>query len=163
MTQWGLDNLFNPGKRHMDDEKRRLQSTREEIGDSSGGRRIDLEAGTVSISVPRSASTTDTAPEPDDDATALDPALEVEDVPALALANDEAEIEPEVAAVAIDDADPVDGPVAGPVDGPVDVVEDEPEVDDEPAVEPIAVAVPAAPEPTAPRRRVSAKAWSRGG
>jgi len=34
----------------MDEEKRRLQSTREEVGDSSGGRRIDLESGTVVIS-----------------------------------------------------------------------------------------------------------------
>ncbi|MDQ2749645.1 MAG: DUF6191 domain-containing protein [Actinomycetota bacterium] len=50
MTQWGLDTLFNPAKRHMDEEKRRLQSTREEIGDSSGGKRIDLESGKVSIS-----------------------------------------------------------------------------------------------------------------
>jgi hypothetical protein len=50
MTEWGIDTLFNPGKRHMDEEKRRLQSTREEIGDSSGGRRIDLESGTVVIS-----------------------------------------------------------------------------------------------------------------
>jgi hypothetical protein len=49
MTQWGLDTLFNPAKRHMDEEKRRLQSTREEIGDSSGGKRIDLESGKVSI------------------------------------------------------------------------------------------------------------------
>ena len=50
MTEWGIDTLFNPGKRHMDEEKRRLQSTREEIGDSSGGKRIDLESGTVTIS-----------------------------------------------------------------------------------------------------------------
>ena len=49
MTQWGLDTLFNPAKRHMDEEKRRLQSTREEIGDSSGGNRIDLESGKVVI------------------------------------------------------------------------------------------------------------------
>jgi hypothetical protein len=49
MTQWGLDTLFNPAKRHMDDEKRRLQSTREEIGDSSGGKRINLESGKVTI------------------------------------------------------------------------------------------------------------------
>lgn len=49
MTQWGLDTLFNPAKRHMDEEKRRLQSTREEIGDSSGGKRIDLESGRVTI------------------------------------------------------------------------------------------------------------------
>jgi hypothetical protein len=51
MTQWGLDTLFNPAKRHMDDEKRRLQSTREEVGDSSGGKRIDLESGKVVIHV----------------------------------------------------------------------------------------------------------------
>ena len=49
MTQWGLDTLFNPAKRHMDEEKRRLQATREEIGDSSGGKRIDLESGKVTI------------------------------------------------------------------------------------------------------------------
>jgi hypothetical protein len=56
MTQWGLDTLFNPAKRHMDEEKRRLQSTREQIGDSSGGKRIDLESGKVTIRQP--------APEP---------------------------------------------------------------------------------------------------
>ena len=49
MTQWGLDTLFNPAKRFMDEEKRRLQSTREEVGDNSGGRRIDLESGKVTI------------------------------------------------------------------------------------------------------------------
>jgi hypothetical protein len=49
MTQWGLDSLFNPAKRHMDEEKQRLQSTREEVGDSSGGKRIDLESGKVTI------------------------------------------------------------------------------------------------------------------
>jgi hypothetical protein len=63
MTEWGFDTLFNPGKRHMDEEKRRLQSTREEVGDSSGGRRIDLESGTVVISrrgpTPTAASTDD--------------------------------------------------------------------------------------------------------
>ena len=49
MTQWGIDALFNPGKRHMDEEKRRLQSTRQEIGDSSGGKRIDLKSGKVTL------------------------------------------------------------------------------------------------------------------
>lgn len=52
MTQWGLDTLFNPAKRHMDEEKRRLQSTREEVGDNSGGKRIDLESGKVVIARP---------------------------------------------------------------------------------------------------------------
>lgn len=58
VTQWGLDALFNPAKRHMDEEKRRLQSTREEIGDSSGGARIDLESGKVTIrrSTPKAAA-----------------------------------------------------------------------------------------------------------
>src|SRR5262245_60994205 len=60
MTQWGLDTLFNPAKRHMDEEKRRLQSTREEIGDSSGGKRIDLESGKVTIQ--RSARDADDEP-----------------------------------------------------------------------------------------------------
>jgi hypothetical protein len=49
MTQWGLDVLFNPAKRHMDEEKRRLQSTREEVGDASKGNRIDLMSGKVTI------------------------------------------------------------------------------------------------------------------
>jgi hypothetical protein len=56
VTQWGLDTLFNPAKRHMDEEKRRLQSTREEIGDNSGGNRIDLESGKVVIRRKRGAS-----------------------------------------------------------------------------------------------------------
>jgi hypothetical protein len=60
MTQWGLDTLFNPAKRHMDEEKRRLQSTREELGDSSGGKRIDLESGKVVI---RKRETDDEQPE----------------------------------------------------------------------------------------------------
>jgi hypothetical protein len=49
MTQWGLDVLFNPAKRHMDEEKQRLQSTREEVGDASKGNRIDLTTGKVVI------------------------------------------------------------------------------------------------------------------
>jgi len=61
MTQWGLDTLFNPAKRHMDEEKRRLQSTREEIGDSSGGKRIDLESGKVVIERATSEAADDAA------------------------------------------------------------------------------------------------------
>ena len=59
MTEWGIDTLFNPGKRHMDEEKRRLQSTREEIGDSSGGKRIDLDSGVVRIARKHSETTDD--------------------------------------------------------------------------------------------------------
>ena len=51
MTQWGLDVLFNPAKRHMDEEKQRLQSTREEVGDASDGKRIDLASGKVVASI----------------------------------------------------------------------------------------------------------------
>ena len=68
MTQWGLDTLFNPAKRHMDEEKRRLQSTRQQIGDSSGGKRIDLESGKVVI--PRA--------EPDDAAAEAEASDETE-------------------------------------------------------------------------------------
>src|SRR5205814_7605682 len=69
MTQWGLDTLFNPAKRHMDEEKRRLQSTREEIGDSSGGKRIDLESGKVTIR--RDTGGQDDTEDVEDDATEL--------------------------------------------------------------------------------------------
>ena len=66
MTQWGLDTLFNPAKRHMDEEKRRLQSTREEVGDNSGGKRIDLETGKVRISKTERSADDDAAAEPAD-------------------------------------------------------------------------------------------------
>jgi uncharacterized protein DUF6191 len=66
MTQWGLDTLFNPAKRHMDEEKRRLQSTREQIGDSSGGKRIDLESGKVTIRRPRPEAAEDPEDLPED-------------------------------------------------------------------------------------------------
>jgi len=58
MTQWGLDTLFNPAKRHMDEEKRRLQATRQQVGDTSGGKRIDLESGKVRIKPPNSEDDT---------------------------------------------------------------------------------------------------------
>jgi hypothetical protein len=66
MTQWGLDTLFNPAKRHMDEEKRRLQATRQQVGDTSGGKRIDLESGKVRI---KPGGTGDPADELADDAT----------------------------------------------------------------------------------------------
>ena len=81
MTQWGLDALFNPGKKHMDEEKRRLQATRAEVGDSSGGKRIDLESGKVTIRRKTDgASGTDDDADADDDASADDAAsAEAED------------------------------------------------------------------------------------
>jgi hypothetical protein len=69
MTQWGLETLFNPAKRHVEEEKRRLESTREEIGDSSGGQRIDLESGKVTIKRPAKKGQSDAdAEESADDA-----------------------------------------------------------------------------------------------
>jgi hypothetical protein len=49
VTQWGLEAIFNPGKRFDDDERKHLEATREEAGDASGGRRIDLGSGKVVI------------------------------------------------------------------------------------------------------------------
>ncbi|MDQ1721203.1 MAG: hypothetical protein QOI26_937 [Pseudonocardiales bacterium] len=81
MTEWGIDTLFNPGKRHLDEEKRRLQSTREEVGDSSGGRRIDFESGTVTISR-RGAGGPAAAPEADEAAAdSVEPAAADEAAP----------------------------------------------------------------------------------
>lgn len=68
MTQWGLDTLFNPAKRHMDEEKQRLQSTREEVGDNSGGKRINFESGRITIKRPDAESEST-----DDDPTDHDP------------------------------------------------------------------------------------------
>ncbi len=85
MTEWGIDTLFNPGKRHMDEEKRRLQSTREEVGDSSGGRRIDLESGSVTISRRDKAATPAPKADPDpaleaaEDDETEDPTVDKED------------------------------------------------------------------------------------
>ena len=67
MTQWGIDTLFNPAKRHMDEEKRRLQSTRQQIGDSSGGKRIDLESGKVTIQRAEDANDVANEDVPDED------------------------------------------------------------------------------------------------
>jgi hypothetical protein len=96
MTQWGLDTLFNPAKRHMDEEKRRLQSTREEVGDSSGGKRIDLESGKVTI---RRAGAREAEPDPAvaaaDTAEGADPADSAAESPGVALDHGSAEsIEP---------------------------------------------------------------------
>jgi hypothetical protein len=55
----------------MDEEKRRLQSTREEIGDNSGGKRIDLESGKVII---RKTEASDTADGVDEAAANAKPA-----------------------------------------------------------------------------------------
>ena len=88
MTQWGLDVLFNPAKRHMDEEKQRLQSTREEVGDASKGNRIDLSTGKVVIRR-KATDASDEAAEAADDAEAAEALAETE--PAEAEAADQTE------------------------------------------------------------------------
>jgi hypothetical protein len=93
MTQWGLDTLFNPAKRHMDEEKRRLQATREEAGDSSGGKRIDFESGKVTIrrTTPKApVAETDQA-----DAVEADETVEAADAVEAVDASDEPEAQSE--------------------------------------------------------------------
>jgi hypothetical protein len=67
-TFGGLDTLFNPAKRHLDEERLRLQSTREDIGDASGGQRIDLDSGRVKIARGQSAEDAESALAGDDPA-----------------------------------------------------------------------------------------------
>jgi Family of unknown function (DUF6191) len=69
-TFGGLDTLFNPAKRHLDEEKLRLQSTREDIGDASGGQRIDLDSGRVKIARAQSPEDDPAGDDPADDAAA---------------------------------------------------------------------------------------------
>ena len=101
MTQWGLDTLFNPAKRHMDEEKRRLQSTREEIGDSSGGKRIDLESGKVTIRKADAAEKNDDADEQEQDAKPAEPAKAAKDAKPAKDAKDAKAAKPAPSAAAI--------------------------------------------------------------
>ena len=46
--------LFAPGRKHTRDEKKRLELTREDVGDNDPGRGpIDLESGKVVVRPPR--------------------------------------------------------------------------------------------------------------
>ena len=69
-TFGGLDTLFNPAKRHLDEERLRLQSTREDIGDASGGKRIDLDSGRVKIARGPSGENLGAGDDPADDPNA---------------------------------------------------------------------------------------------
>jgi Family of unknown function (DUF6191) len=52
-----IEELFAPGRKHTEDERNRLELTREEADDSDPGRGpIDLDSGTVVIRAPRPAS-----------------------------------------------------------------------------------------------------------
>ncbi|MFJ8308781.1 MULTISPECIES: DUF6191 domain-containing protein [unclassified Streptomyces] len=62
----GLDELFAPGRRHTEEERRRLEITLDEVGDADPGRGpIDLTSGSVVIRVPPARGAED-EPEPED-------------------------------------------------------------------------------------------------
>ncbi|GHA74690.1 DUF6191 domain-containing protein [Streptomyces termitum] len=53
----GLDEFFAPGRRHAEEERRRLALTREDAGDADPSRGpIDLSSGRVTIRVPGSGA-----------------------------------------------------------------------------------------------------------
>ncbi|MFF9977045.1 DUF6191 domain-containing protein [Streptomyces erythrochromogenes] len=47
-----IEELFNPGRKHTNDEKKRLELSRTDVGDNDPGRGpIDLDSGKVLIRV----------------------------------------------------------------------------------------------------------------
>ncbi|MFD3559208.1 DUF6191 domain-containing protein [Streptomyces sp. NPDC058686] len=61
-----FDELFSPGRKHTDEERKRLELTRVDLNDGDPGRGpIDLTSGKVVVRVPTQASPEPTAePEP---------------------------------------------------------------------------------------------------
>ncbi|RSS81165.1 DUF6191 domain-containing protein [Streptomyces sp. WAC06614] len=48
-----IEELFNPGRRHVDEERRRLETTRVDTNDAGPGKGpIDLDSGQVLIHLP---------------------------------------------------------------------------------------------------------------
>lgn len=63
-----MDELFAPGRKHTEDERNRLELSRDDEGSSDPARgAIDLDSGSVVI---RPTHVTETAPEPDATAAA---------------------------------------------------------------------------------------------
>ena len=59
-----FEELFAPGRKHTRDEKKRLELTREDVGDNDPGRGpIDLESGKVVVRPPRREDEADAAEE----------------------------------------------------------------------------------------------------
>jgi hypothetical protein len=49
-----FEEVFAPGRKHTDDERKRLELTREDVGDGDPGRGpIDLESGKVVVRPPQ--------------------------------------------------------------------------------------------------------------
>ncbi|MET7488597.1 DUF6191 domain-containing protein [Streptomyces sp. NPDC005538] len=52
-----FEELFSPGRKHTEDERNRLEMTREDVGDGDPGRGpIDLESGKVVVRLPDPAA-----------------------------------------------------------------------------------------------------------
>ncbi|WP_254646822.1 DUF6191 domain-containing protein [Streptomyces sp. GbtcB6] len=57
-----FEELFAPGRKHTHEEQKRLELTREDVGDTDPGRGpIDLASGKVVIRLPQEESATDSA------------------------------------------------------------------------------------------------------
>ncbi|MDT0418459.1 DUF6191 domain-containing protein [Streptomyces sp. DSM 41982] len=72
-----FDMLFNPGRKHTDDERSRLELTREDVGDGDPGHGpVDLRSGKVTVRVTTSGlvpPTTENTPEETLDPPAPEP------------------------------------------------------------------------------------------
>ena len=76
---FNLIELFQPGRKHTDDEQKRLELSRTDVADGDPGRGpIDLTSGKVVVRVPQQATTdpeptdpepTDAGPDPASDLT----------------------------------------------------------------------------------------------
>ncbi|MEW2301721.1 DUF6191 domain-containing protein [Streptomyces sp. NPDC006655] len=63
-----FDELFAPGRKHTHDEQKRLELTREDVGDTDPGRGpIDLASGKVVIRLPQEEPEAEPAEDSDDD------------------------------------------------------------------------------------------------
>ncbi|WP_037686546.1 DUF6191 domain-containing protein [Streptomyces aureocirculatus] len=61
-----FEQLFAPGRKHTDDENKRLELSRVDVDDGDPGRGpIDLTSGTVVVRVPRQSTTEDAEPRED--------------------------------------------------------------------------------------------------
>ncbi|MFG2649491.1 DUF6191 domain-containing protein [Streptomyces sp. NPDC048436] len=67
---FNLMELFQPGRKHTDDEQKRLELSRTDVADGDPGRGpIDLTSGKVVVRVPQQTEPTDTGPDVGPDAT----------------------------------------------------------------------------------------------
>ncbi|WP_210636886.1 DUF6191 domain-containing protein [Streptomyces sp. GESEQ-13] len=80
-----FEELFSPGRKHTQDEQKRLALTREDVGDGDPGRGpIDLASGKVTVRRPASA---DEETDGDDGTDAADGTGDAPDAPAGAPAS----------------------------------------------------------------------------